>query len=159
MTYAATVREELETRRRQGMAFERAWPEALAEHPTPDDWKHANGGESPLRFLYRHFQAAYYNDRSERGRCRVEGSGTPNREAVPSPGIGDGPRAPRCRSRDDCDRLATRGRFGPWWCDHHGDELERIAGKLAETQAVGSTPAEAVQRGRERGAWRRKDAA
>lgn len=41
-----------------------------------------------------------------------------------------------CRWGDGCDLPATRGSFGPMWCEKHGTELERLALTLEDGSAL-----------------------
>lgn len=136
-TYARTIRIALDAQRSQRVPFEVAWKNAAEQHPAPEDW------QPVLGFMEAHYRAAYNRDMSKWGRCRVEHDGTPNRAAIVPTRISGRDDVPRCKSGDGCDREATRGRFGLWWCDHHGEELERIGSKLAGPVAVGSAPADA----------------
>jgi hypothetical protein len=118
--YPATLRVELDRHRDNGRPFSLAWGYALTEHPPPEDWK------STVAFMRTHFQSAYERDDSKRGRFRAP---EPEASAVvvhpaPVPVLTAGR---QCQSPDGCARVATRGRFGPTWCDIHGAELERLA--------------------------------
>jgi len=118
------IRKELEVQRIQGLPFDRAWLIATGYQTQTTDERHL------LTFMRWHFEAAYNRSTSPRGRCNV-----PDRDVSAAVAkSGSIPRVVsdhrRCRSGDDCEREATRGRFGRKWCEYHGAELERLGGKL-----------------------------
>ena len=140
--YLPRLANALQAHRRNGATFEAAWAAYMERDPFPPD----EFTPATQRFVCDHFRAAYNRDQSKRGRLNVEHD---NVAAVlittrpPSPlGSDDDP---RCKSPDGCDRVATRGRFGLWWCDHHGAELERIAESMrGETDTIrGAAPGKA----------------
>lgn len=164
------VRHSLALSRAQGMTFETAWRDAIGKR------RHSDAGV--LKFMRKHFRAAYYNLATGSGRCFVPAPDTsgaavtigstcrnPERDAAIITAVNAGQtcdevaaeigisiervraitrdarsrasmsvvrpsRSERCRSGDDCDRLATCGRFRPMWCDHHGVELELLTARL-----------------------------
>lgn len=100
--------------------FERAWISATQN--VPEEWLPI------LSFLEKHFRAAYNREETRNGRCRI-----PERDVshavsrirvtdTPTPITHNG----KCRSGDKCEEPATRGRFGPMWCERHGRELEGL---------------------------------
>lgn len=132
------IRQSLEQKRHHGWQFDRAWETTMRDadpDPTLDT-------PDVIRFMRKHFEAAYYGDLSENGRCMVPprdvSSAVPARDFTASkpasPKVVSLPKATRederCKSGDGCDRLATMGRYGKSFCAHHGAELERVAGML-----------------------------
>src|SRR3954468_15881023 len=101
--------------------------------PENEEWTEDHGrktvDEPTVSFMRRHFEAAYNGSYENLGRFRPEPPTDPSIAlSVADNGSQTHSRTPqtehRCRSGDGCDRIATMGRFGPMWCDHHGEELE-----------------------------------
>jgi hypothetical protein len=120
------IGQSLTAQREQSALWDEAWLIATNHRrPSIDE-------RSLYTFMERNFKAAYYDDASEKGRCRVDerdvsGAIVKGLLRVPVVRTGDGV----CRSGDDCSRPATHGRFGPTFCESHHAELQRIAVKMA----------------------------
>jgi len=50
----------------------------------------------------------------------------------------------RCRSGDGCDHIATRGRFGPRFCERHYAELVRLTDKSTLSTTIPGTQGQAA---------------
>ena len=126
------VRRSLAVSREQGCPWDVAW--ALAtnyHHPSSDD-------RSLYAFMEKHFRAAYFNAEAPEGRCNVPERDTSGLAVrPPTVALLD---YERCRSGDECDRPAVRGRFGRMWCEHHGAELERLARLVGDIKFNPSLP-------------------
>lgn len=121
-SYASEIGAQLAAARREGLDFEQAWEQATYRTARPEDWEPVT-----VRFLKRHMRAGFLRDVSQDGRLRVPRTDTTAvRFRVPLPSVNPSADRSRCRSGDGCDHVATRGRFGVKWCDHHADELERL---------------------------------
>lgn len=113
------LREGLTEKRRSGITFERAWAEAITENPVWPEWQGCTD------FMLKHFRAAYNRDESTRARFRVPPTDT-SAPVVRSP-LSRPVRGPaRCQWAEGCGEVATRGRFGPTFCDKHGAILEAL---------------------------------
>ncbi|MDR5730558.1 MAG: hypothetical protein RB191_24380 [Terriglobia bacterium] len=126
-----TVRASLEASRDQGLSFDEAWRIAVGRRSGDDP--------ATVKFMCKHFRAAYYNTISPAGRCMV-----PERDVSHALGVVRERTTrrdhERCQSGDGCERVATHGRHGLTWCEHHFVELERVreAYEIATRKAAGS---------------------
>jgi hypothetical protein len=118
------IRQALGSSREAGDSWNEAWLAAVGYGRSGVD----PDGRSLYAFMERHFKAAYLGAPSSLGRWRVA---DPNvSTAIGRLHVSAPSNRERCRSGDGCDHLATRGRFGPMWCEPHGAALERLAVKL-----------------------------
>ena len=124
------IRKSLAASRARSESFVRAWTTATSELVLDSD------GRLVLKFMRKHFDAAYHNDPSPFGRCKVPerdvsaalGSMFPRAAAKPEPSVSHDHEF--CRSGDGCDRPAVMGRYGRTFCERHGQELEVLAKRL-----------------------------
>ena len=115
-----TIREALSVHRKNGTPWPEAWADAAGPKPP-----NATG---LWPFMETHFRAAYLDTPSSLGRHTMAERDTHEGERVPV--AVSSTRAGRCRSGDGCQRVATRGRFGPKFCEHHFAELSYLTAKL-----------------------------
>lgn len=128
------VRLSLELSRAQGVPFEEAWRSATRQ---------AGDDPATVRFMHKHFRAAYYNTGEKAGRCMV-----PERDVSKALMVvrESAPRRDRkrCQSGDGCEHEATHGRHAMMWCEYHFVELERIREKY-ETSTAAAAGAYAIR--------------
>ena len=126
------VRASLEASRMQGMSFDGAWKVATARKYADDP--------ATVKFMCKHFRAAYYDTDEGAGRCMVPERDVSRalmvvRESIPQRDH------KRCQSGDGCEHEATHGRHGKSWCEYHFVELERVrvAYEISTRKAAGSS--------------------